>query len=158
MSLLQEISRNIDCHPVGNAGEAPDVSDVAPYIASHAAPPATMFDASGNYGNKRIEPSDMSLLGQNGLLRMRAFCDWAFQRKESAIIAAGHSIYFREFFKTFLPRTSTHVGKENKVKNCGVVAFDLEQIKTPTGIIEYRVSESSISPLLFGFEEGKKKK
>jgi hypothetical protein len=117
-----------------------------------------MFDASENYGNKRIEASDMSLQGANGLLRMKAFCEWSFKREEKAVIVAGHSIYFREFFKTFLARDSNHISKIEKVKNCGVVAFNLERVRTATGHCDYRIVEDSILPLREGFEDKKTKK
>ena len=41
--------------------------------------------------------------------------------------SAGHSLWFKEFFKLYLPKKSNHLLKTNKMKNCGVVSFELVQ-------------------------------
>ena len=41
------------------------------------------------------------------------------------VVAGGHSIWFREFFKTYLPFDSECLGKKKKIVNCGMVSFDL---------------------------------
>lgn len=64
------------------------------------------------------------------------------------VIVVGHSGYFRNFFRRFLPASSTHIAKQKKMQNCAVVAFTLE-FDASTGIIS--VDESSITTLFKGF-------
>merc|ERR1712080_41773 len=84
-------------------------------------------DASENYGSK-------GLCG-NGLKRMYSFLDWSFNRPEQTIIAGGHSLYFKNFFKTFLTTTEdfplTKKSKKNKMYNAGIVGFTV--VKTEKG-------------------------
>jgi hypothetical protein len=47
------------------------------------------------------------------------------------IVCAGHSLWFKHFFNTYLPKdapgaTEVHDAKDCKLKNGGCVAFDLE--------------------------------
>lgn len=81
--------------------------------------PHAIFDASENFGDKPI--------GGNGLVRLMQFCKWSFDRKESTVIVGGHSLYFKNFFRTFLPRELDHIAKNVKVQNTGVVGFNLER-------------------------------
>jgi hypothetical protein len=49
------------------------------------------------------------------------FCQWTFERPEDTIIVGGgHSLYFREFFRTFLPKSFDHAAKNQKMVNCGM--------------------------------------
>ena len=63
------------------------------------------------------------------------------------IVCAGHSLWFKHFFNTYLPRdepgaTQVHDAKDCKMKNGACVAFDLE------------VSCVILFPLLFSCAEG----
>ncbi len=82
---------------------------------------------------------------------MKDFCHAAFNTiDEEYIIVGGHSIWFRSFFKEFLPRDSTHVGKSKKVMNCGAVSFTL--CKTYEGGEErFMIQEDSINVVYGGF-------
>ncbi len=96
-------------------------------------------------GNKPIDT--------NGLKRMKEFCKVAFSSTLDAeyIIVGGHSIYFRSFFREFLPRESNFVGKKKKVVNCGAVAFDL--LKTNVdGVDKYMIDEKSFRIVYGGFK------
>jgi len=101
---------------------------------------------------------DMSLhsgnkpLNTNGLLRMDAFNEFVFSSSvmEDHVIVGGHSIWFRSFFKTFLPSGVDHKAKNRKIVNAGVVAFDLLQLKTPKGN-KYMVDPKSIRVVYGGF-------
>ena len=84
---------------------------------------------------------------------MQDFCKWCFSRDETAIIAAGHSLYFRFFFQNFLPFASKFDGKENKLGNGAVVTFTLWE-----GDGGYVIDESSISVLHGHFEPSSSKK
>jgi len=70
---------------------------------------------------------------------------------EEYIIIGGHSIWFRSFFKEFLPRDSGHVGKTKKVVNCGAISFDL--LKTyENGEEKFMIEEDSIRVVYGGFK------
>jgi hypothetical protein len=100
-------------------------------------------DMSLHTGNKPINT--------NGLIRMNAFCDFAFSGvKEEHLIVGGHSIWFRTFFKTFLPYQVNHVAKNRKIVNGGVVAFTLMKLDTPKGS-KYMVDQNSIQVIYGGF-------
>ena len=117
-SSCQEISRNFDTMALAPKRGGPRMgSDVAFDLDA-----AKAFDASANHGNKS--------LGTPGYARLRDFAQWAADRPESTIIVGGHSLWFRSFFQVFMPPTSTHVCKKNKIVNCGVVAFDLHVTRT----------------------------
>jgi hypothetical protein len=111
--------------------------------------PDSVFDTSQNTGQK-------PLFG-NGLTRLQAFSKWAINRDEDVIIVGGHSLYFRFFFKTFLPHHVDHVAKTAKIKNSGVIAFTLTEGKT-YGKTLYRIEPESILNVYGGFAIKKKKK
>lgn len=50
-----------------------------------------MFDAEFNTGTKS--------LGNTGMKRLKAFADWAYHRPEDVVVAVGHSLFFRSFFR-----------------------------------------------------------
>ncbi len=81
------------------------------------------------------------------------FCKWVFARDEPTVIAAGHSLYFRYFFHTFLPWASAFVGRESKMGNGAVVSFTLWE-----GEGGYVIDEASITVLHGHFEQASAKK
>mmetsp|Transcript_2834 Transcript_2834/g.4450 ORF Transcript_2834/g.4450 Transcript_2834/m.4450 type:complete len:348 (-) Transcript_2834:264-1307(-) len=116
---LQEISRNPDTLSITPAHE----NVTASWIEKEAT--ACNFqaifdkqcDMSSHTGNKPLDT--------NGLKRMLEFSNYVFTVDEDVVIAGGHSIWFRSYFRTFLPYDSNHPGKNRKVVNCGAVAFTL---------------------------------
>jgi hypothetical protein len=90
-----------------------------------------------SHGNKSLH--------SNGLQRLQAFCHEIFnepQLKEySAVIAGGHSLWFKAFFQTFLPHSTDHIAKRKKLINGGIVAFTLQRIR----VAEPSASASSSS-------------
>jgi len=143
---LQEISRNPDTLSITPAFTEVKASwiDRESKICDFQAIFTKQVDVSLHAGNKPINT--------NGLLRMTEFCDYCFSSavKEDHIIAGGHSIYFRSFFRTFLPYGEDHISKKNKIINAGVVAFDLIKASTPDGD-KYMVDPKSISVIFGGF-------
>lgn len=106
-----------------------------------------VLDMSQNSGNKPIFGT--------GYQRLQAFSNWVFGREEETIIAAGHSLWFRHFFKTYLPKDLKHDANTYKIENCGVVAFDFE--KDPHSD-RFAIDVSSISVVYGGFEKKTPKK
>jgi hypothetical protein len=85
---------------------------------------------------------------------MREFCTFAFNSiDEEYIIVGGHSIWFRSFFREFLPRESDHLGKKKKIVNCGAVSFTLCKIYDDNdGAERFMIDEDSISVVYGGFQ------
>lgn len=100
-------------------------------------------DFSKNLGNKPLK--------SNGLVRMQGFCDIVFNDIDAeAVVATGHSYWFRAFFQTYLPKSFEHVSKKKKLINGGVAGFTLMRKKTDTGY-KYMIDSSSIVVLYGGF-------
>lgn len=151
LSSAQEITRNIDGFSLSASGnvpgpswkelEQPELDKVVTALYS-----ADRLNGSHNHGNK--------LLSSNGLKRMTEFCNWLFTSDEAkdvdTVILGGHSLWFREFFKTYLPHSSKHDGKRKKIVNCGVVAFDLISLHG-----RYVVDPESVHVVYGGFESSK---
>jgi len=148
---LQEISRNPDTLSI-TPGHAPTVTPSwldrtsknicdFPFIFAH------QVDTSLHVGNKP--------LNTNGLKRMMAFNDFVFSpscAQEDYIVCGGHSIWFRSYFRTFLPRDVNHVSKTNKVVNCGIVALTLmKTMDSRTGKAVYMVDPKSVTVVYGGF-------
>ena len=90
-------------------------------------------------------------INTNGLKRMDEFCDFVFTSvDEDNVIIGGHSIYFRSFFRTYLPYTVDHVSKKRKVVNAGCVALTLLKASTPNGD-KFMIDPKSIKVIYGGF-------
>jgi hypothetical protein len=147
---LQEISRNPDTLSITPAHTAITPSwiersssmastiggDFAQILSKHV-------DVSMHTGNKPITT--------NGKIRMNEFCNLMFTLKENHIICGGHSIWFRAFFRTYMPYTIDHICKTRKVVNCGVIAFSL--LKATKGAESiYMIDPQSVRVIYGGFE------
>ena len=76
-----------------------------------------------------------------GLERLQAFAEWASQQ-DKPVVVGGHSLFFRGFFREFLPVGSNPFGaRDTKIANGGVVALTLERgtVQGPDG--------SSVGPI-----------
>lgn len=154
LSSLQEITFNVDGVSLAKAGHAPQLSDTeltSLYGSGDTSKfdPDRYYDCTFNAGNKPVLTT--------GIERMQNFCDWCFEQEAGTIIAAGHSLYNRFFFKTFLPKDSKHISKTNKMANCSVVSMTLKKGQKDNRTW-YAVDEDSLQVLYLGFEEKKKKK
>ena len=56
----------------------------------------------------------------------------------------GHSLFFRSFFKEFLPRTVSHDAKSKKMANCGAVGFTLQAMEIPGRGTVFRIDDKSV--------------
>ena len=74
------------------------------------------------------------------------------------IIISGHSLWFRSFFKAYLPRESNFEGKINKIANGGIVACQVTQYEFPDGSLKHCIHQNTILAIHKGFEMPKKKK
>ena len=157
VSSAQEITRNIDGYSLSPAGGHPSASWIEAQL------PELDRVVSGLYSSDRIAGSanrgNKPLFGSNGFARMNEFCKWAFTSDNTAdkptIILGGHSLWFREFFKSFLPHGFVHECKSKKIVNCGIVAFDLISVNSNSAFV---VDPESIQVVYGGFEDKKLKK
>lgn len=143
---LQEISRN------------PDTLSITP---SHTSIQASWIEKRSvlcDFQEVFSSQTDMSLhtgnkpVNTNGLKRMLEFCDFVFSGsvKEDFVIVGGHSIWFRSFFTHFLPYSVTHVAKNKKIVNCGIVTFELMKAETRRGP-KYMIDPTTIKTIYGGF-------
>ena len=116
----------------------------------------TQINSEYHLGNK-----DTS---SNGGKRLLLFCRWVFEEMADRgdIIVTGHSLWFRSFFKGFLPSTYTGNGKHKvifddckvkKMVNAGVVSFDLQGIQNATDGWIYRIDPDSIEIIHGSFKK-----
>mmetsp|Transcript_6671 Transcript_6671/g.13552 ORF Transcript_6671/g.13552 Transcript_6671/m.13552 type:complete len:343 (-) Transcript_6671:124-1152(-) len=131
-SALQEISRNPDTLALAETRGLPDLDYLSKYVDGFD---YNMFDPSLNTGNKPV-------MG-NGLTRLRMFANWIFTRQEETIIVNGHSLYFRNFFNTYLPASCSHVARTKKISNCGVVSFRIKKAMYNDTVM-FRIDPTSI--------------
>jgi hypothetical protein len=144
---LQEISRNPDTLSITPAHRTVTASwvDRSSRVCDFEAIFRDRTDMSNHAGNKP--------LNTNGLRRMEAFCDYVFNSGEVTehhVICGGHSIWFRSFFRTYLPHGSDHAGKKRKIVNAGCVAFTLMKA-TVGGTDRYMIDPNSVKPIYGGF-------
>lgn len=146
LPCLQEISRNPDTLSI-----TPPHTRVTPSWIDRDSKQcdfkkifANRVDMSLHIGNKPIDT--------NGFKRMNEFCSLVFSNvEENYIIVGGHSIYYRSFFREFLPKASDHIGKKKKIVNCGAVAFDLLKSRED-GAERFMIDEKSIRVVYGGFK------
>ena len=144
LSSLQEVSRNIDTRTLSSPRGIPDLSRIAQFCGKPGDfTPDKIYDPTENHGNKT------SIF--HGIKRLKSFNEWVFKRSEDTIIVGGHSLWFKNFFLTYLPYSSDHISKKRKISNSGVVAFDLHRAQMPDGSYRFRIEPSSILVLYGGF-------
>ena len=102
-------------------------------VAAHAGAALdyrSLYCTDGNRGNK-----DILIHPKHRLERFASFCfgDSAvdglplLRSPGARVIVAGHSLWFRAFFRMYLDKNTAHSAKEGKLSNSGVVAFTLER-------------------------------
>lgn len=146
LSSLQEISRNVDTYALSAPNTVADLpfNRIYPHCGGKEGfNPDKVFDASQNFGNKRRD--------FYGIKRLRAFGEWAMSQQEDIIIVGGHSLWFKSFFQTYLPHSSTHDAKNKKLTNSGVVSFTLHAAKGDDGTLQYRVDPASLQTIYGGY-------
>ena len=146
LSCLQEMARNVDTLALAGAGTVPALPSVAAAVGEPF-DATTAFDPSFNVGNKAV--------GSKGIDRMNEFATWCFSRGETTIIAGGHSLWFRSFFRAFLPYGVEDEMKKSKIPNGGVVGFTLVSgTHAETGEVAYKIEPGSIVRV-YGFDDKK---
>lgn len=151
-SALQEGSRNIDAQSFSTV--AGKIAGTPVLNLDTALQLHSTFDPTWNGGNKsttsnvytRMDDFICHVFSADGLVPAAAggLTNDALEE----IVVVGHSGWFRNFFKRFLPSTSQHVSKTKKMKNCAAVAFHLVH-DCASG--EVTIDESTLEVLYRGF-------
>jgi len=140
LSCLQEISKNPDTVALARKHEIPEIPEIEEYMGQ----PYNNFDVTWNYGDKPIFGT-----GQDRLFQ---FCEWVFTQKSNVIIVGCHSLYLRNFFRTFFPYNQDFLGKNAKIHNCGIVSLQLAQ-GVAHGKVHYRIDPDSVALIYNSFEK-----
>jgi len=159
MTDLQEISINPDALCITPPG-ADVVSSFADReittASSSSSPPPVDLERIYNQqiSTKHYHRGNKELKG-NGLQRLQNFSSAIFSSQHGfkdvdTVICAGHSFWFRSFFRTYIPYEVDHIAKRKKVVNGGVVGFTLSKI-----VVEERdrffIDPASIKVVYGGF-------
>ncbi|KAG5467620.1 hypothetical protein CUR178_01265 [Leishmania enriettii] len=152
-SALQEGSQNIDAQSLST--EAGKIAPCRLGTITNPSKLATVFDPHLNAGNRvvgvdvyqRMDEFIMHLFGGSGKSNLIPAAGGS-NADLKEVIVVGHSGYFRNFFRRFLPPHSTHVSKKSKLQNCAVVAFELTRDESSG---EVAIDESTLKALYKGF-------
>lgn len=107
---------------------------------------ATQLDTSENSGNKALD--------SNGFVRMQAFNQWLFNKAGfETVIVAGHSLWFRSYFETYLPHSFHHAGKKKKMQNGAIVTMTVDCFTMEDGEEVYMIQPDSIQEVHRGFKK-----
>ncbi|XQJ31411.1 Histidine phosphatase superfamily (branch 1), putative [Leishmania guyanensis] len=152
-SALQEGSQNIDAQSLST-----EPGKIAPCKLGTITNPlelAIVFDPYLNAGNRvagvdvyqRMDEFIMHLFGGSGEASLVPAAGGSNAALKEVIVV-GHSGYFRNFFRRFLPPHSTHLSKKKKLQNCAVVAFELARDESSGEVV---VDESTLKVMYKGF-------
>jgi len=155
MSELQEITRNVDSLCISPIGSPPMPSQLELTLKDTIGVDMPEFlgrrvDASGHIGTKGIFST--------GAIRIDKFINSIFESNQEYFIVGGHSLYFKEIFKGYLPKHSNHTGKKNKMKNGAAVGLQIGEYKNDEGEIIHQIIENSVRVIHLGFGTKKVKK
>jgi broad specificity phosphatase PhoE len=148
---LQEISINPDAlsilPPRGEALPTWCDGDI-PGLPPDALP--SLVDSRHHGGNKALT--------SNGLERLGMFASDVFdvdRLPRPNVVAVGHSLFFRSFFRLYMPRGAGHVAKEKKLVNGGAVMVTLREASSSRegggGKKVYMIDPGSIVVIYGGF-------
>jgi hypothetical protein len=150
-SCLQEISRNPDALSI-----TPKLGRVLPSwtdppllqslykLTSSDSSPLVSTSHPGHLGNKAITST--------GGERLQEFCRLVFEHVDKpAVVAAGHSLWFKSFFQTYLPYSLEHVSKKKKLVNGGTVGFVLMSTRDKNGVQRFLIDHKSMHVMHGGF-------
>jgi len=169
MTDLQEVSSNPDALCITPAGKDVTVSSsfadraiansVPSSSSSSSTPPIDMErvyrkQVETGYYHKGNKP-----LGESGLQRVTAFSRTVFSKgggggfqDVDTVICAGHSFWFRSFFRTYLPYKVDHIAKRKKIVNGGVVKFTLTKVGVEgAGEDRFFIDPASVQVIYAGF-------
>ena len=62
-------------------------------------------------------------------------------------------MWFKQYYRCFLPTSSDHDAKKYKMFNAGVVAFELTRGTTDAGKFVYRIEPKTVDTVYLGFKK-----
>lgn len=143
---LQEISRNPDTLSITPAKTQP-----LPSWIEHGYPldiPKTYekhLHVEGNTGNKTATST--------GKARLNEFNEWVFNSiDEEYVIVSGHSLWFRHYFREFLPAAVNHPGKTKKIHNSGLISLRVIYRRLKDGSLVCSILPESVQEEYRGFQ------
>ena len=74
-----------------------------------------------------------------------------FTLKEDTIIAGGHSLWFRSYFRAFLPQKLVAPCKAKKMINGACVGLTLLRAQDEAGSYKYAIEKDSVQVIYGGF-------
>lgn len=114
---------------------------------------SSLVDTRYHSGNKAVN--------SNGLLRLEEFVSDVFdddRLPRTNVVVVGHSLFFRSFFRVYMPRGAVHVAKEKKLVNGGAVMLTLREVTVTAALSgggkgkkAYMIDPSSIVVIYGGF-------
>ena len=153
-SELQEISRNLDAVALAPPQSCPLLPALAKAQSGAKLDFRNLYNADGNKGNKAV-------LGhpRHRIARFAAFCFGddkvqgleCLRKAKSTVIVAGHSLWFKTFFRMYMDKNARHDAKNRKISNAGIVTFTLERGNVG-GRMLYRIRPDTIRILRGHFQ------
>jgi hypothetical protein len=161
LSSLQEMARNVDTCALAGPGEPVPLRGLEEQIKDLDSVPAgpvrdllerrRVTDSGSVVAENGHFNAGNKPLMRNGHASMMEFAHWSAAQDASTVVVGGHSLWFKEFFKNFIPSDQEHVAQRKKIVNCGVIAFDLKCGKDASGNDAFNVDSSTVRVIYGGF-------
>ena len=161
LSCLQEMARNVDTCALAGPGEPvplrgleeqiPDIQNVPAGPIRDLLERRRVTDSGSVVAESGHFNAGNKPLMRNGHASMLDFAHWSAAQDATTIIVGGHSLWFKEFFKCFIPSEQEHVAQRKKIVNCGAVAFDLKCGKDASGNDGFSIDSSTVRVVYGGF-------
>lgn len=161
LSSLQEMARNVDTCALAGPGEPVPLRGLEEQIKDLDSVPAgpvrdllerrRVTDSGSVVAENGHFNAGNKPLMRNGHASMMEFAHWSAAQDAGTVVVGGHSLWFKEFFKNFIPSDQEHVAQRKKIVNCGVIAFDLKCGKDASGADAFNVDSSTVRVIYGGF-------
>lgn len=152
-SDLQEITRNVDAFCITPAGDAPMASLLELTLKGKIGVDMPEFLARRVHA---VDHKGTKGIFSNGEIRINKFITGVFESNEECFIVGGHSLYFKEIFKGYLPKESKYDGKKFKMINGAAVGLKIGEFKDDDGKVVHQILENSVRVIHLGFCKKKK--
>ena len=142
LSALQEMSRNVDTVAVSPPRKIARMPVLERRYGKDGY--KSKFDCASQAGNKSAF--------RRAYKDFMAFNEWVFSRNEDTIIVGGHSLWFKQYYKMFLPPRCDHEAKKYKMVNAGAIGFELERGQTEAGDVHFRIDPGTMTTIYGGYK------
>lgn len=142
LSTLQEMSRNVDTVAVSPPRKIARMPVLERRYGENGY--KSKFECAAQAGNKSVF--------RRAYKDFLQFNEWVFTRKEDTIIVAGHSLWFKQYYKMFLPRDCDHDAKKFKMVNAGAIGFELTRGTTDNDNTHFRIDPGTMTTIYGGYK------